>query len=199
MVRGLEIERQFILKAVSDETLRIATRSRRIRQGYLTRVGPAIRVRHIADKYVMTVKSGGGFVRREVEFEITPDVAQGLFDIAGESTIDKTRYDVGGWEIDVFHGRHEGLLVGEVELEREHDPIPPVPEGVEVLRDVTEELGFHNQFLASLDAPEARALLTDLRTDPDATLEAVRDHYRDELPTERRRYVGRSGGSKQVP
>ena len=199
MVRGLEIEWQFILSAVSEDALRSATRSRRIRQAYLTQVGHAIRVRHIDDGYLMTVKSGGGLVRREVEFAIAPDVAKELFEIADENTIDKIRYDLGGWEIDVFQGRHEGLLIGEVEVEHEQDPLPPAPTGVEVLCDVTEERGFHNQFLASLDETEARALVADLQAEPRAALDAVRELSDSHETGERPRYVGRPGGSIPTP
>ena len=172
--RMLEIERQLLLRSVEESVLRSATRVRRIRQGYLTKVGPAIRVRELPDRSVMTVKSGGGLVRREVEFEISTDVAAGLFEIAGDSTIEKTRYDVGRWEIDVFHERHEGLLIAEVELEAVDEPVPPLPAGIDVLEDVTEHSGFNNQFLAFLDDAAAPSLIAALLADPTGTLAAVR-------------------------
>lgn len=113
----------------------------------------------------MTVKSGGGLVRREIEFEIDPEVAEGLFEIAGQRLIDKTRYVVGGWEIDVFEGRHAGLLVAEVELDHPEQPTPPIPLGLELWREVTEAVGFTNQFLSSLDADEVSELLDRMEDD----------------------------------
>jgi adenylate cyclase len=54
--------------------------------------------------------------------------------------IDKTRHIVHHagmkWEIDVFHGENEGLLIAEVELEREDQPLEiPSWAGAEVSDD----------------------------------------------------------------
>lgn len=166
----LEIERQFLVRSVADSTLASADRVHRIRQGYLTVSGPAIRVREIDGTTVMTVKSGGGLIRREIEFEIAPDVAEGLFEIAGDRLIEKTRYVVGGWEIDVFEGRHAGLLVAEVELDHAEQPTPPIPLGLELWREVTEAVGFTNQFLSSLDGDEVSMLLEQLAKDVSGAL-----------------------------
>lgn len=175
----LEIERQFLVRRIDAEVLERADRVHSIRQGYLTLTSPAIRVRQIDDRCVMTVKAGGGLVRQEVEFEIEPDIAAELFAIAGSKVIEKTRYVVGGWELDVFKGRHSGLLIGEVELLDPEDPTPPLPRGVELWREVTEEQGFTNQFLASLDTQTAAELVGRLEENVSETLEWVRSRSRD--------------------
>lgn len=172
----LEIERQFLIRRLDPAVFDRAERIHRIRQGYLTLTSPAIRVRQIDDRTVMTVKAGGGLVRREVEFDIEAAVAQELFDIAGTRTIQKTRYVLGGWELDVFEGRHTGLLIGETELDDPDDPTPPLPLGVELLREVTEEQGFTNQFLASLDEGKSRELVEHLTADVSGAIEWVRRH-----------------------
>lgn len=176
----LEIERQFLIRSIEPAVLNTAERVHRIRQGYLTVTGPAIRVRQIDERTVMTVKSGGGLVRQEVEFDIQTDIADQLFAIAGERTIEKTRYVVGGWELDVFEGRHSGLLIGETELESPDDPTPPLPLGVELWREVTHEEGFTNQFLASLDLDGTRELFRALEAGASQALEWVRHRARRE-------------------
>jgi len=170
----LEIERQFLVRRIDPAVMDRAERVHSIRQGYLTEVGPAIRVRKIDTRHVMTVKSGGGLVRQEVEFDIEPEVADELFQIADGRVIQKTRYVLGGWELDVFEGRHSGLLIGECELNDAKDPTPPVPSGVDVWREVTEEPGFTNQFLACLDEAEAGELVALLGSDMNAALDWVR-------------------------
>jgi CYTH domain-containing protein len=65
--------------------------------------------------------------------------------------IEKTRYKVthGGfvWEVDVYGGAHEGLVIAEVELSDEGDaPDLPAWLGAEVTGDPR----YSNQFLATL-------------------------------------------------
>jgi len=154
-----EIERQFLLSAAPESVLAGADRVVKIRQGYLTTVPPAIRVRKLDQKFLMTVKSGGTLVRREVEFEIEPAIAAQLFEIAGDKLIEKTRYVIGPWEIDVFEGRHTGVIVAEFEMETEDDPLPPLPAGLEAITELTHARSFSNQILAQLGESETRQLL----------------------------------------
>ncbi len=163
---SLEIERRFLVARVADETLRGAGRTLRIRQGYLTEGRPAVRVRQSNADYRMTVKDGEGLVRREIEFDVSGEAAAGLFEIAADRTIEKTRYEVGRWEIDVFRGHFEGLVIAEVELESEDEPLPEIPSGLDLACEVTSVRGFTNQYLASLGEAEARALVVALLRDP---------------------------------
>lgn len=54
-----------------------------------------------------------------------------LDELCGEGVIDKTRYLVPHqghtWEVDVFHGENQGLIVAELELDHEDQtfPLPP--------------------------------------------------------------------------
>ena len=170
----LEIERQFLIESWDEGVQERADRVHTIRQAYLTVTGPAIRVRQIDERTVMTVKSGGGLVRREVEFDVEPEVAQQLFEIGEDRLIEKTRYVVGRWELDVFEGRHEGLRIAEVELTTEDEPTPEVPTGIALGLEVTHEPQFTNQFLSGLTASEARALVGLCARNADKALEWVR-------------------------
>ncbi len=167
---GLEIERRFLLARIDDGAMGRARRVLDIRQAYLTRGSPAVRVRESDGAYRMAVKDGEGLVRREVEFAVAAETAAALFEIAGDHVIRKTRYEIGRWEVDVFKGRFEGLLVAEVELESEEEPLPELPSGVEPLCELTGHLGFTNQYLAWLAEAEARTLVRDLLLDHAAAL-----------------------------
>ena len=122
---GVEIERKYLVRDVSVVAGLSGTR---LRQGYLS-VDPerSVRVRVSGRLAFLTVKgitSEGGARRAEFEYEIPlPDAEELLDSLALRPQIDKTRYRVeaGGftWEIDVFAGENEGLVVAEVELPSE--------------------------------------------------------------------------------
>lgn len=94
-----------------------------LRQGYVAIEHPvSVRVREDArEGCLMTIKAGKGAVRREVELPIDRARFDTLWQLAGNRVIEKTRYEI-DWqghtiEVDVFHGRHEGLIVAEVEFD----------------------------------------------------------------------------------
>ncbi len=97
------------------------------RQGYLSAdKGRVVRVRTAGPKAYLTIKGPGHISRAEFEYEIPFADARFMLDhLCLPGVIDKTRYrqEVGGhtWEIDVFHGENDGLVVAEVELEREDE------------------------------------------------------------------------------
>lgn len=162
-----EIERQFLCRRVDPAVLERADRRVDLVQGYLTRGDPAVRVRRLregnTERWVLTVKGGSGLVREEAEFELDPGDGERLLDAAGAHTVEKTRHVVGRWEIDVYGGRYEGLVVAEVELEREGEPTPPTPEGLEAEVEVTGKGRYTNQALAWRDSDAAGTLLEEVR------------------------------------
>ncbi len=92
-------------------------------QGYLNaQKERVVRVRIEGDVAKLTIKGiTKGFTRAEFEYAIPLDDATILLDqICERPLIDKHRHleTHGGltWEIDVFHGDNEGLVVAEVEL-----------------------------------------------------------------------------------
>ena len=113
-----EIERKFLVQASwkpQDEGIKIA-------QGYLSTVPErTVRVRIKGDKGYLTIKGKNqGISRAEFEYEIPLGDAEELLKLAEQPILSKTRYlEQHGnrlWEIDVFAGENQGLVVAEVEL-----------------------------------------------------------------------------------
>jgi adenylate cyclase len=136
-----EIERKFLV--ASDAWRAFAAPGKRYRQGYLS-TDPArtVRVRVAGAAAYLTVKgASSGAARAEYEYSIPPDHAEEMLDhLCLQPLIEKTRYrlDHGGltWEIDVFEGDNAGLVVAEVELEDEAQPVELPPwVGTEVTGD----------------------------------------------------------------
>lgn len=152
----LEIERRYLVRLADPGVL---PRPDRIRQGYLTAGEPAVRVRERNGRWTLTVKAGRGVVRREVEVDVPTDRGAALFEMAGERTLEKERHVAGRWEIDVFRGKLDGLVLAEIELADEDEPVPPPPAGLELGREVTLEGEFTNQRLALLSTEAARRIV----------------------------------------
>ncbi|USR90335.1 CYTH domain-containing protein [Phormidium yuhuli AB48] len=125
-----EIERKFLVK---DDSWR-SNPGVLYRQGYLTRQRDlAIRVRIGGDRAWLTLKGATvGVSRLEYEYSIPLGEAQEMLDHLCETPIiEKRRYRVMyeglTWEIDEFLGENQGLIVAEVELEREEQRFTPPP------------------------------------------------------------------------
>ena len=124
----LEIERKFI---VVGEFKSQAISSTHIAQGYIASGnGRTVRVRIRGDKGYLTIKGPSdkaGLARFEWEKEIPLDEAKALMSICEPGIIEKTRWLVPAedgkhtWEVDVFEGDNEGLIMAEIELESETD------------------------------------------------------------------------------
>lgn len=151
-----EIERRYLIRLTEPDRLQRAPASK-IRQAYLTAVEPAVRVRESEGAYVLTVKSGRGRVRREVEVPLDEESGRALMEMAGRRIVEKTRHRLGRWEIDVFEGKLQGLILAEVELDHPNETVP-APAGIALVREVTDDAAFTNQRLAQLSPPEAAAL-----------------------------------------
>jgi len=118
---GKEIERKFLVR---KEAWRPESEGSLYRQGYLSTVKErVVRVRVADGKGFLTVKGmTEGFSRFEFEYEIPVRDADQMLDILCERPlIEKNRHreEHEGmiWEIDVFQGDNEDLLLAEVELE----------------------------------------------------------------------------------
>ncbi|MCR6673663.1 CYTH domain-containing protein [Devosia ginsengisoli] len=151
---GREIERKFLV--VSDAWQPIATGSALLRQGYLSSNAKAtVRVRSTDDeRAVLTLKGAvEGISRAEYEYEIPIADARELLAMAEPHVVEKRRYLVpyGGltWEVDVFLGRHEGLVLAEVELDDEAQAVA-LPDWVGA--EVTQDDRYNNASLSRADA-----------------------------------------------
>ncbi|KAA6310411.1 Inorganic triphosphatase [termite gut metagenome] len=121
-----EIERKFL---VTGEFKSKAFAQYRIIQGYISRVsGRTVRIRICDEKGYLTIKGASdvsGMERYEWEKEIPFSDAQQLMKLCEPGIIEKTRYLVRSgkhiFEIDEFHGAHQGLVIAEIELESKEE------------------------------------------------------------------------------
>ena len=147
---GWEIERKFLVRK-GDAYKHAAFSSSHIRQGYIAADGATVRVRTRDDKAYLTIKGksvNGGITRYEFEKEITPEEALHLLELCKGGVIDKRRYLVKSgehvFEVDEFYGDNEGLVIAEVELEREDESYEK-PDFIG--REVTGDRCFYNSHL----------------------------------------------------
>ena len=115
-----EIERKFLLRQLPDQLKR--SRHSIIEQGYLATepAGRQVRLRKKGKRASLTFKVGRGAHREEREIRLSPKQFAALWPGTAGRRLRKVRYDI-PWknlviEIDVYRGRHAGLVVAEVEF-----------------------------------------------------------------------------------
>jgi len=132
-----EIERKFLVRG---DAWRPGPEGVLQRQGYLSVEDPTVRVRIAGARATLTVKGAQkGLTRPEFEYEVPLADAEEMLLLCAFA-VEKTRHvrEFGGrrWEIDEFHGANEGLVIAEIELEREDESFAlPLWLGAEVSRD----------------------------------------------------------------
>jgi CYTH domain-containing protein len=149
---GLEIERKFL---VNHTKWAAAEKPKRefYRQGYmLTDPNKTIRVRATDTKGFLTIKGKTqGATRVEFEYEIPKEEAIQLLEMFAVSDLTKYRYKVvfaeKMWEVDVFLGENEGLIVAEIELSSEYETFN-LPDWA--AEEVTAEKKYYNSNLSTL-------------------------------------------------
>jgi CYTH domain-containing protein len=136
-----EIERKFL---VNMALWRAMDAGMLYRQGYLSSVNErVVRVRIAGDRGFLTIKGlTTGVSRLEFEYPVPlADATVMLDQLCERPLIEKTRHREGfagwTWEIDVFHGDNDGLVVAEVEIANPEDKIElPRWAGAEVSNDL---------------------------------------------------------------
>lgn len=120
MVAATERERKFL---VADRSFLRGHTPTRLCQAYLiAETDFEVRIRQIGVHYVLGIKVGGAALARQEE-ELVVDsreIADACFARA-DRTLIKDRYavtvnDASLWEIDVFYGDNEGLVIAEIEI-----------------------------------------------------------------------------------
>ena len=146
-----EVERKFTVK--SDQWKVAASHHCRYTQGYLAgNERSSVRIRIAGDKANINIKSATlGIERLEYEYDVKLDDAREMLDLLCEKPIiDKTRYFVpfGGktWEVDLFHGDNDGLVVAEIELEHSDETFE-LPEWAD--QDVSHDPRYYNVSLVT--------------------------------------------------
>jgi CYTH domain-containing protein len=123
----IEIERKFLVKNNSFKNE--AFKSLTIKQGFLnSNKNRIVRIRIVDDNGLITVKgksSKNGLSRFEWEKKIPIKEAKKLLKLCEKEVIKKNRYLVKvedhTFEVDVFKGKNNGLIVAEVELNHEEE------------------------------------------------------------------------------
>ncbi|MGM0567233.1 MAG: CYTH domain-containing protein, partial [Bacteroidota bacterium] len=93
-----------------------------ISQGYIcNEQDKNVRIRVAGDHAFITIKGkASGFSRPEFEYPVPVEDAYEIIDLLCDVTIQKKRYlvhyDNNTWEVDVFEGENEGLILAEIEL-----------------------------------------------------------------------------------
>jgi CYTH domain-containing protein len=147
----IEIERKFLVKGDFSP---FVTKKVRIVQAYLTTTPErTVRVRITGDTAFLTIKgetNANGFSRLEFEYPIPVPDAQAMLKLAQPGFIEKERNYVpfGNhvFEVDVFHGVHEGLVIAELELQSETEAFEK-PDWLG--EEVTGDERYYNAYLAS--------------------------------------------------
>jgi adenylate cyclase len=149
---GSEIERKFLVRG--DGWRDGVTARHALEQGYLVSGGAtSVRVRiYDGAQAKLTLKAGGvGRVRAEYEYDIPLDDARELLALCGSRTLTKVRHLVPAgaltWEVDVFSGRHAGLVMAEIELEDAEQAFDR-PDWLG--EEVTEDERYYNSTLAGI-------------------------------------------------
>ena len=146
----IEIERKFLVKG---DFYQYSTQKSRIIQGYLcASAEQTVRVRIIEEAAFLNIKGASGktgLSRTEFEYKIPYSDAVRIIKLC-PSTIEKERYYVPNgthtFEIDVFHGALEGLVIAELELSAEDEPFNrPAWLGEEVTGDER----YYNSYLST--------------------------------------------------
>lgn len=147
---ALEIERKYL---VNFDLLPKLENGLKIKQGYLSvNEKGVVRARIKANKAYLTIKSANnGISRLEYEYEIPLNEADEMLNnLALDSIIDKTRYLIKNenhtWELDIFHGGNEGLIVAEIELNSIDEKFS-LPSWVK--EEVSEDIRYYNSNLMS--------------------------------------------------
>lgn len=161
----MEIERKYLVRSLPKDVDKYEHID--IEQAYLC-TSPTLRIRRMGDKYVLTVKerimldTSSAIHNREEEFALSAKSYEKLLSKCDSGRVGKTRYRIDlrhqtgndayeglTAELDVFHGRHEGLMLVEVEFpntDAANGFIPPEWFG----EDVSTDPCYRNSFLASM-------------------------------------------------
>lgn len=146
---AVEIERKFLVRDTSwKDSVR---RSIVIKQGYLsTDPDRTVRIRIKGDQGVLTVKGrSSGVSRAEFEYEIPRADAEAMLALCDDVPIEKIRHEilVGSklWELDVFEGENQGLVLAEIELADENE-VFELPTWAE--KEVSEDVRYYNSYLS---------------------------------------------------
>ena len=144
----LEIERKFL---VDTQKWNPTAEGTRLVQAYLSiDPNPTVRIRIAGEKAFVTIKGRSETISRpEYEYQIPVDEAQQMMLLAISNPVEKIRYEIMHenflWEVDVFSGKNEGLVIAELELKSENQTFPR-PDWLST--EVSGDRRYYNSFLS---------------------------------------------------
>ena len=150
----IERERRFLVESLPEPL----PEPNRIEQAYVS-TGPAsVRVRRIDDDHILTIKTGSGRNRHEIERDLEQEEFEAIWAAATELRVSKRRHriDLGDGltaELDLYDGSLEGHQLVEVEFDDDDaadDFEPPEWFG----REVTDDNRYTNSSLARYGWPD---------------------------------------------
>lgn len=157
---AVETERKFLVKGNGWKKGIIKTIN--IRQGYLSKTrNNTVRIRITDDKAYITVKGKRyNLSCPEFEYEIPVADAEQMIALSITPVIEKTRYIVNDsrltWDVDVFKGINEGLVMAEIEFVSANNPngvINIVPKWIGT--EVSYDKRYTNTYLAEHVVPHS--------------------------------------------
>jgi len=145
---NIEIERKFLIKSIPNDRQKII----HIKQYYLSiskKIVQRLRIFNNNQAILSFKENCSGLSRYEFEYDIPLNDAKKIIEISNLIFIEKNRHIVDcnnlKWEIDEFLGDNKGLIIAEVELEKEEQKII-LPNWIDT--EVTNERKYYNYNLA---------------------------------------------------
>jgi len=154
---SIEIERKFLIKG--DFSSQVIKKEKIVQAYLMASPERTVRIRIIGDQAFLTIKgssNANGFSHLEFEYPVPLEDAQKILELAQTGRIEKERNYVpfGNhlFEVDVFHGVHEGLILAELELSSEDETFEK-PDWIG--EEVTGDERYYNAWLATVLRGEA--------------------------------------------
>jgi len=124
---AIETERKFLVRG---DFKHLSVQKKEIKQYYLVKdPEKTVRIRVCDDEAFLTIKGlpfKGSISRSEWEYKIPVSDAESMVPLCLPGKIEKTRFLVPSgthvFEVDLFHGKNEGLIIAELELREEDEP-----------------------------------------------------------------------------
>lgn len=165
----IEIERKFIAEINNLRLIARAEEVNQMEQGYLvSRPAFEIRLRRMKGMrlrgeagqpthWKIALKVGNGLRRYEYEYGIAAPLARVLWSVFDPPRVEKTRISLpDGWEVDIFHGCHSGLILAEREQDANGVIVSVTDPALCLKHEVTDTAFYANKHLATLDCELAK-------------------------------------------
>ena len=146
-----EIERKFLVDKESWNSLK-KPQPKYIKQAFILKDDKKVtRIRITSSKALLTIKGkSNGISRLEFEYEIPMQDAEEMISNLGGNIIEKDRFEIKNqnhtWEVDVFYGENEGLIVAEIELDSEDESFD---KPIWIAKEVSDDVRYFNSNLES--------------------------------------------------